>query len=137
MDKTQYHPTPAATYHRREKDMQYNRSQVMRRAWNTYHDARRHGMWISFSDCLRKAWAAVKTAVRNAAIVAAAKAAAGITETIDTWYGWKEAGREVLHGSKAVFQVVLEKVSQPGKVYTASYFTLSQTTAEEQPPKAA
>lgn len=117
--------------------MQYNRSQVMRRAWNTYHDARRHGMWISFSECLRKAWAAVKTAVRNAAIIEAAKAAAGITETIDTWYGWKEAGREVLHGSKAVFQVVLEKVSQPGKVYTASYFTLSQTTAEEQPPKAA
>ena len=119
--------------------MKYDKGQIMRRAWDAYHDARRHGMRISFSECLRKAWASAKAAARNANAIKAAKAAAGIAEEIEvkTWYQWKTENREVIHGSKAAFKAVLEKVSQPGKVYTASFFTASQTTAEPQEPKVA
>lgn len=63
---------------------------------------------------------------RNQEVIEAAKKAEGITEDVKTWFEWKESGRIVKHGSKNVFQVVLETAT-PGKTYIGSFFTLSQT----------
>ena len=65
---------------------------------------------------------------RNTDAIEAAKNAEGITEEVKTWYGWKESGRIVKHGSKNVFQVLLETAT-PGKSYIASFFMESQTVA--------
>lgn len=114
-----------------------NRSELFNRAWATYHAERQEGRETPFADCLKRSWATMKAKARNAEAITAAAQAAGITEEVKTWSQWKEAGREVLHGSKALFQVTLEKTSKPGKTYTASYFGFSQTTDEPQEAKAA
>ena len=60
-------------------------------------------------------------------VIAKAKAEAGITEETSTWSGWKEAGFEVLHGSKALFAVDLIHGSKgDGANYRASFFGASQ-----------
>ena len=57
----------------------------------------------------------------------AAKAAAGITERVRTWYGWKQAGFMVKHGSKNLFQVELIAAAKgDGKTFRQSYFGESQ-----------
>ena len=83
---------------------------------------------ISFSEALHRAWLCAKAETVNAARIEAAKAAAGIVETVNTWSGWKAIGREVIHGSKAVFGVDLIYGSKgDGAIYKARFFTLSQT----------
>ena len=50
-----------------------------------------------------------------------------MAEQVNTWTGWKTAGLEVLHGAKALFQVVLIHSSRgDGKTYRASFFGASQ-----------
>lgn len=57
----------------------------------------------------------------------AALAAAGITEPVNTWAGWKAAGYMVEHGAKALFQAVLIHSSRgDGQTYRASFFGASQ-----------
>ena len=73
----------------------YNLSSIMKAAWRLY----RKGI-ASFAVALRMAWANAKTH-------ATAKESVGVTEEAHTWYGWKELGYEVRHGSKAMYQATV------------------------------
>ena len=55
------------------------------------------------------------------------KAAAGITEDVNTWSGWRDLGYEVIHGSKALFGTDLIYAAKgDGAIYKARFFGLSQ-----------
>lgn len=102
--------------------MKYNLSEIMTRAWGIFRKAA-----VSFAEALHRAWQSVKAEPVNAERIAAAKAAAGITEECRTWADWKRQGMEVIHGSKAVFQAVLIYASKgDGATYTASFFSRGQ-----------
>ena len=90
----------------------YNLSEIMHKAWKLY----RKGV-AAFGECLHRAWNSAKTEPINAQRI----------ETVNTWTGWKTAGFEVLHGAKALFQVVLIHSSKgDGQTYRASFFGASQ-----------
>ena len=100
----------------------WNLREIMLRAWKIF---RKGG--VDFSEALHRAWAAAKAAPVNAQRIAEAKAAAGIAEDTDTWAGWKAAGFEVIHGSKALFGADLIYASRgDGAVYKARFFGRSQ-----------
>lgn len=100
----------------------YNLSQIMTRAWKIFRK-----MEITFSEALHRAWLTAKAASVNEARVEAAKAAAGITEETMTWKAWKDAGYEVIHGSKALFGCDLIWGSKgDGATYKARFFGASQ-----------
>lgn len=97
--------------------MKYNLSRIMLRAWRIYRKGGR-----TFSEALKAAWYMAKV---NAARIRAA--GAGISEETRSWYAWKAAGREVVHGSKALFKVqVLDDTTKTG-TRIKSYFGISQT----------
>jgi len=103
--------------------MKYNLKAIMLRAWKNY---RKGG--ISFAEALHRAWISAKAEPVNAQRIEAAKAEAGITEETNTWAGWRELGREVLHGSKALFGADLIWGSRgDNQVYRARFFGISQT----------
>ena len=77
-------------------------SEIMHKAWKLFR--KQAG---TFAECLHRAWNSAKAAPVNAQRIAEAQQNAGITEQVETWAGWKAAGFEVLHGAKALFQVVL------------------------------
>lgn len=105
--------------------MRYDLAHIMRRAWVNY---RRGG--VSFAEALHRSWLSAKAEPINTQRVADAKAAAGITETINTWAGWRTLGREVIHGSRALFGCTLIYGSRgDGATYRASFFGESQTRA--------
>ena len=105
--------------------MKYDLKAIMTRAWAIFRKAA-----ISFSEALHRAWLSAKAAPINAARIEAAKAEAGISEAPDTWAGWRARGREVIHGTKALFKAVLIYGSHgDGATYTASFFSESQTAA--------
>ena len=59
--------------------------------------------------------------------IAAAKAASGVSEDVQTWSGWQQLGYEVIHGSKALFGVDLIYGSKgDGAAYKARFFGASQ-----------
>ena len=90
----------------------YNLSEIMHKAWKLY----RKGV-AAFGECLHRAWNSAKAEPINA----------GVAEQVNTWAGWKAAGYEVLHGTKALFQVVLIHSSKgDGQTYRASFFGASQ-----------
>lgn len=102
----------------------YNMVQIMTRAWRIY----RENEDMSFSEALHRSWLSAKAEPVNAQRIADAKAEAGITEETQTWKGWKDLGREVIHGAKALFGVDLIWGSKgDGAVYKARFFGLSQT----------
>ena len=102
--------------------MKYDLRRIMTRAWRIYRKAA-----VSFAEALHRAWLSAKAEPVNAARIEAAKAAAGITEAVNTWAGWQALGYEVMHGMKAVFQAVLIYGSKgDGATYTGSFFTASQ-----------
>lgn len=99
-----------------------NRSLIMKRAWEL---AGKHG--IDIGEALHRSWMVLKTRVENDRRIAEAKKVAGVTEEVNTWYGWKEAGFMVAHGSKALFGCPLIWASKgDGKIYNASFFGASQ-----------
>lgn len=105
--------------------MNYNLSRIMSKAWELFRK-----LGISFSECLRRAWAAAKAEPVNAARIAAAQVAAGIAEEVNTWTGWQKLGYEVRHGSKALFGVdLIWAVKGTGAVYKARFFGASQVAA--------
>ena len=105
--------------------MKYNLRAIMLRAWGLY---RKGG--ITFREALHRAWLVAKAEPINAERVEEAKATAGITEEVRTWTGWREAGYEVIHGSKALFGVALIWGSKgDGAVYNARFFGFSQVQA--------
>lgn len=70
---------------------------------------------------MKKAWDLEQKRIEQS------KAAAGITEEINTYTGWKQLGYEVLHGSKALFNCCLIWGSRgDGATYKASFFGESQ-----------
>lgn len=102
--------------------MKYNLSKIMSKAWELFRKLK-----ITFSEALHRAWQSAKAAPVNADRIAAAQAAAGIDEECNTWAGWKKAGYEVIHGSKALFQAILIYASKgDGETYKASFFSASQ-----------
>lgn len=106
----------------------YDMRTIMNRAWNLFCKLGE----ISFAEALHRSWISEKAAPINAERIAAAKAAAGITEDTDTWYGWKQKGFEVIHGSKALFGADLIWGSHgDGAVYAARFFGKSQVQAVE------
>ena len=107
--------------------MKYDLRTIMTRAWKIYRKAA-----VSFAEALHRAWLSAKAEPVNAARIEAARAEAGIFEDVNTWAGWKALGREVIHGSKALFQAVLIYGSRgDGATYTGSFFGESQTTPME------
>ena len=105
--------------------MKYNLRKIMLKAWELFRK-----MEITFSEALHRAWISAKAAPVNAERIEAAKAAAGITEETNTWKGWKDAGFEVIHGSKALFGCDLIYGSKgDGAIYKARFFGASQVQA--------
>lgn len=103
--------------------MKWDKREIMTRAWAI---CRKY--LVSFAEALHRAWLCAKAVVINERRIEAAKAAAGITEPVNTWAGWRDAGREVKHGSKAVFGADLIYGSRgDNQIYKARFFTLSQT----------
>lgn len=95
--------------------MKFNLKSIMKSAWNFFRKAD-----ITFADALKMAWA-------NEKKLKTAKAAAGITETVRSWYAWFAAGREVIHESKAVLKVTLLDPMTKSGTRIHSYFTEVQT----------
>ena len=94
--------------------MKYNLSQIMSAAWRFF----RKGVQ-TFAEALRLAWA-------NAKAHSAAKAAARVSEETRTWYGWRQRGYEVTHGSTAMYKVVLTDPATKSGTKVVSYFGASQ-----------
>lgn len=102
--------------------MKWNLSEIMSHAWRIFRK-----LEISFAEALHRAWISAKAQPVNAERIEAAKAAAGITEEVKTWSGWRDAGFEVQHGSKALFGVDLIYGSKgDGAIYKARFFGASQ-----------
>ena len=106
--------------------MSYNLSRIMHTAWDLY----RKFYDIDFPEALHRAWIIAKAEPINAERIQTAKAAAGITEEVRTWYDWKVQGYEVIHESKALFGCDLIYGSRgDGAVYRARFFGASQVQA--------
>lgn len=102
--------------------MKYDLSKIMTRAWRIFRKAA-----ITFAEALHRAWLNAKAEPINAQRITEAAQAAGITEAVNTWAGWKALGFEVIHGSKALFQTVLIYGSKgDGATYKGSFFGASQ-----------
>ncbi len=100
----------------------FDLSAIMCKAWKLY----RKGVG-SFAEALHRAWNSAKAEPINAQRIEKAQQTAGVAEPVNTWAGWKAAGYEVLHGTQALFQVVLIHSSKgDGKTYRASFFGASQ-----------
>ena len=103
--------------------MKYNLSKIMLKAWKIYRKTKD----ISFAESLHRAWTSAKAEEVNNARIAEAKKAANVAEPVNTWAGWKKAGFEVIHGSKALFGAVLIWGSKGDfATYKASFFGKSQ-----------
>ena len=100
----------------------YNLSHIMTKAWELFRK-----LGIAFGEALHRAWESAKAKSVNAERIDEAKKAAGIVEDVMTWKQWKDAGFEVIHGSKALFQTILIYASKgDGATYKASFFGRSQ-----------
>ena len=107
--------------------MRYNTREIMLHAWNNF---RRGG--ITFAEALHRAWLSAKAKPINTARIEAMAYAAGVSEAVNTWAGWRALGREVIHGSKCLVQAVLIYGSHgDGATYTGSFFGESQTAPAE------
>lgn len=107
--------------------MKYDLIVIMTRAWAIFRKAA-----VSFAEALHRAWLSAKAEPINATRIAAVAYAAGISEAVNTWAGWRALGREVIHGSKCLFQAVLIYGSHgDGATYTGSFFGESQTAPVE------
>lgn len=103
--------------------MRFDLREIMLRAWRLFRENE-----ITFSEALHRSWISAKAEPVNAERIEAAKAAAGISEEVNTWAGWKKLGREVIHGSKALFGADLIWGSKgDNAIYRARFFGLSQT----------
>lgn len=104
----------------------YNLKEIMLRAWQLY----RTDYAIDFPEALHRAWEVAKAEPVNAKRIEDAKAAAGVTEETNTWKGWKDAGYEVIHGSRCLFGCDLVYAAKgDGAIYKARFFGASQVQA--------
>lgn len=101
----------------------YDLSAIMKRAWKQF----REHTDLGFAECLHRAWLSEKAKSVNEKRINEAKAAAGVTEAVNTWAGWKKLGFEVVHGMKKLFSVTLIHGARgDNAVYNASFFSESQ-----------
>ena len=89
----------------------YNKADIMKRAWAV---AKASGK--AFCECLKRAWADAKAIAKALAVVGEAH----------TWFAWKELGYEVIHGSKAVFQITVADPKTKNNERVISFFTRAQ-----------
>lgn len=102
----------------------WNLREIMLEAWKIWRKEKGN---VSFGEALHRAWNSAKSVTTNAERIEAAKAAAGITEDVNTWSGWRDAGYMVIHGSKALFGANLIHSSKgDGAIYKARFFGRSQ-----------
>lgn len=82
--------------------MTYNKSEIMKAAWNLYKTAQKWVSKLSFSECLRRAWANAKKVAANSAKLLSndcckvvCGALLGIKHTIvaDYTMGWLVTGK--------------------------------------------
>ena len=105
--------------------MKFDVQKIMKKAWKIYRKEE-----VEFAEALHRAWISAKAEPENARRIAEAKRKAGIEEEVRTWYGWKQEGFTVMHGSKALFGVQLIYGSKgDGAMYKASFFGMSQVQA--------
>lgn len=105
--------------------MRFDRKAIMTTAWTIFRKEEKKG--VTFGEALHRSWEAAKAAPENEKRIAEAKAKAGVTEEVRTWFAWKQAGYMVRHGSKALFGVELIWAAKgEGKTYKASFFGASQ-----------
>lgn len=64
--------------------MQYNLSQIMKKAWELFRKAE-----ITFSEALHRAWLSAKAVEINQKRIERAKETAEVTEETNTWSEWK------------------------------------------------
>ena len=108
----------------------YNKSEIMSKAWEIFRKEAKGKNPVAFGEALHRAWQAAKAEPYNEALIEAAKMECGVTEQVMTWYGWKQAGFMVKHGSKNLFQVELIWAAKgDSKTYKASFFGASQVEA--------
>lgn len=98
----------------------FNLSSIMHNAWKYVRKLN-----ISISAALRMAWANAKT-------TAQAKAAAGITEETHSWAGWKAAGYEVIHESKALYKAITVDPTTKSGTRVVAFFGASQVQPIEE-----
>ncbi len=104
--------------------MKWDLRAIMSRAWRLYREKEE----LAFAEALHRSWMSAKAESVNAERIEAARIAAGVDEEVNTWAGWKRLGREVIHGSKALFGADLIWGSRgDGAIYKARFFALSQT----------
>ena len=109
--------------------MKYQMKEIMTKAWELFRKNDKKNPF-SFAEALHRAWLIAKNADINATIIRVIKEASGITEETKTWYGWKMAGREVIHESKCLFQCrVFDGAKGDNATRVLSFFGYSQTAA--------
>ena len=107
--------------------MKYDLHKIMCRAWALY----RKGV-AAFAECLHRAWSSAKAEPINAQRIVEAQQTAGIEEECRTWADWKKQGREVLHGAKAAFQVLLIYASKgDGQTLPSKFLPCIRNSAVE------
>lgn len=92
----------------------YNLSSIMKKAWEL---VKKYGYTMSVA--LKKAWS-------NAKAIIKAVTSSNTNEECHTWYGWKMLGYEVIHESRALFQVTVSDEKTASGYRTLSYFGKSQ-----------
>lgn len=90
----------------------YNLSNLMKNAWKIFRETE-----LNFSEALKMAWRNLKAIV---------KAMSKTTEECHTWYNWTLLGKEVIHESKCLFQVIVEDLTTRKGYRILSYFGASQ-----------
>lgn len=111
-------------YKRKEQqDMKkYDLQAIMTKAWKIFRKVQ-----VTFAEALHRAWLSAKAEEINQKRIERARSAAGVTEEVNTWSGWKALGYEVVHGCKALFGAELIWGSKgDGVTYKARFFGRSQ-----------
>lgn len=76
----------------------YDLSMIMKKAWKIFRKVQ-----VTFAEALHRSWLSAKAEEINQKRIERARSAAGVTEEVNTWSGWKALGYEVVHGCKALF----------------------------------
>ena len=100
----------------------YDLQAIMTRAWKIFRKVQ-----VTFAEALHRSWLSAKAEEINQKRINQSRQAAGVTEEVNTWAGWKTLGYEVIHGSKALFGTELVWGSKgDGVAYKARFFGRSQ-----------
>lgn len=100
----------------------YDLQAIMIRAWKIFRKVQ-----VTFAEALHRSWLSAKAEEINQKRINQSRQAAGVTEEVNTWAGWKTLGYEVIHGSKALFGTELVWGSKgDGVAYKARFFGRSQ-----------